>query len=49
MVVTVPGQIFGTGSEVPSIQPMASLLEQALFIFEDIVVMLLMEKRRYPD
>jgi 6-phospho-3-hexuloisomerase len=45
LVVTVPGQIFGTGVEVTSVQPMASLLEQALFIFEDIVVMLLMEKR----
>lgn len=45
LVVTVPGQIFGTGVEVRSIQPMASLLEQALFILEDIVVMLLMEKR----
>ena len=43
--VTVPGQIFGTKPEIRSIQPMASLLEQALFLFEDIVVMLLMEKR----
>jgi len=46
VVVTVPGQIFGTGNEMSSIQPMASLLEQALFLFEDIVVMLLIEKRR---
>jgi 6-phospho-3-hexuloisomerase len=45
LVVTVPGQIFGTAGEVKSIQPMASLLEQALFLFEDIVVMLLIEKR----
>jgi len=45
LVVTVPGQIFGTGSAVKSIQPMASLLEQALFLFVDIVVMLLIEKR----
>ena len=45
MTVTVPGQIFGTPPENRSIQPMASLLEQALFIFEDIVVMMLMEKR----
>jgi 6-phospho-3-hexuloisomerase len=29
---------------VASIQPMASLLEQALFLFEDIVVMMLIEK-----
>ena len=46
LTVLVPGQIFGTPPEIPSIQPMASLLEQALFLFEDIVVMLLMEKRR---
>ena len=46
LVVNVPGQIFGTGSEVKSIQPMASLLEQALFLLEDIVVMLLIERRR---
>ncbi len=45
VAVLVPGQIFGTKPELPSIQPMASLLEQALFLFEDIVVMLLMEKR----
>lgn len=44
LTVRVPGQIFGTGSEVTSIQPMASLLEQALFLFEDIVVMMLIEK-----
>jgi 6-phospho-3-hexuloisomerase len=44
--VTVPGQIFGTPPEVPSVQPMASLLEQSLFLFEDIVVMLLIEKRK---
>ncbi len=45
LTVLVPGQIFGTPPEVRSIQPMASLLEQALFLFEDIVVMLLIEKR----
>jgi 6-phospho-3-hexuloisomerase len=43
--VFVPGQIFGTGREIRSIQPMAALLEQSLFLLEDIVVMLLMEKR----
>lgn len=48
LTVLVPGQIFGTKPEIPSIQPMASLLEQALFLFEDIVVMLLMEKRSIP-
>lgn len=45
VTVLVPGQIFGRPPELPSIQPMASLLEQALFLFEDIVVMLLIEKR----
>lgn len=44
LCVRVPGQIFGGPEEVKSIQPMASLLEQALFLFTDIVVMLLMEK-----
>ena len=42
--VNVPGQIFGGSKEVSSIQPMAALLEQSLFLFEDIIVMLLMEK-----
>jgi 6-phospho-3-hexuloisomerase len=42
--VKVPGQIFGTSDEEKSIQPMASLLEQALFVFEDIVIMLLMDR-----
>ncbi|HEY9594014.1 MAG TPA: sugar isomerase [Spirochaetia bacterium] len=46
LAVCVPGQIFGTPPEIRSIQPMASLLEQALFLFEDIVVMLLVEKRK---
>ena len=45
LAVLVPGQIFGSAPEVLSIQPMASLLEQALFLLEDIVVMLLIEKR----
>jgi len=48
LTVLVPGQIFGTKPEIQSIQPMASLLEQALFLFEDIVVLLLMEKRSVP-
>jgi 6-phospho-3-hexuloisomerase len=43
--VKVPGQIFDIADEEKSIQPMASLMEQALFLFEDIVVMLLMEKK----
>ena len=46
LTVTVPGQIFGTAPEIASVQPMASLLDQALFLFEDIVVMLLIEKRK---
>ena len=44
--VRVPGQIFGTPREVKSIQPMAALMEQALFLFEDIVLMLLMERMK---
>jgi 6-phospho-3-hexuloisomerase len=45
VTVLVPGQIFGTPPEIRSIQPMASLLEQALFLFEDVVAMILIEKR----
>jgi 6-phospho-3-hexuloisomerase len=45
LCVRVPGQIFGGPQEVKSIQPMASLLEQALFLFTDIVVMLLMKEK----
>ena len=41
----VPGQIFGGPNEVKSIQPMASLLGQALFLLTDIVVMLLIERK----
>ena len=44
VTVRVPGQIFGDRDEVPSVQPMASLLEQSLLLFEDIVVMLLMDQ-----
>ena len=44
-IVNLPGQIFGGPNEVPSIQPMASLLEQALLLFTDIVVMMLMERK----
>jgi 6-phospho-3-hexuloisomerase len=42
--VRVPGQIFGGDLEVPSIQPMASLLEQSMFLFTDIVTMMLIER-----
>lgn len=42
--VLVPGQIFGGEKEVKSIQPMASLLEQSMFLFTDIIVMMLIER-----
>jgi 6-phospho-3-hexuloisomerase len=45
LCVRVPGQIFGGPDEVKSIQPMASLLEQALFLFTDTIVMLVMERK----
>lgn len=45
LIVEVPGQIFGAPNEVPSIQPMASLLEQSLLLFTDIVVMLLIQRQ----
>ena len=45
LCVRIPGQIFGGPEEVKSIQPMASLLEQALFLFTDIVTMMLMEEK----
>jgi len=45
LCVRVPCQIFGGPDEVQSVQPMASLLEQALFLFTDIVVMLVMERK----
>lgn len=45
LCVLVPGQIFGTGKELPSVQPMASSLEQALFLFVDIVAMMLIERK----
>ena len=38
LCVRVLGQIFGGPQEMKSIQPMASLLEQALFLFTEIVV-----------
>jgi len=42
--VRVPGQIFGGDQEIPSIQPMSTLLEQSLFLFTDIVTMMLIEQ-----
>jgi len=43
--VNLKGQVHGGREyEIPSIQPMAALFEQAIFIYEDIVVQLLMKK-----
>ena len=44
--VHVPGQIFGGPGEVKSIQPMATLLEQSMFLFTDIITMMLIERNR---
>ena len=45
LTVRLRGQIHPGGEgEIPSIQPMASLFEQTLFVFEDIIIQLLMEK-----
>jgi 6-phospho-3-hexuloisomerase len=43
--VKLPGQIFDIADEEKSVQPMATLMEQSLLLFEDIVVMLLMEQK----
>ncbi len=44
-VVTLRGQVHGGRPyEIPSVQPMAALFEQTLFVFEDIVIQLLMKK-----
>jgi len=45
LCVLVPGQIFGTGRELTSIQPMASSLEQSLFLLVDIIAMMLIERK----
>lgn len=43
--VRLRGQVHsGAEGEIPSIQPMASLFEQTIFILEDIIIQLLMEK-----
>jgi 6-phospho-3-hexuloisomerase len=34
----------GNPDELPSVQPMAACFEQAVFLFEDILIMMLMEK-----
>jgi 6-phospho-3-hexuloisomerase len=44
-VVKLRAQVHGGRDyEIPSIQPMAALFEQAVFVLEDIVIQLLMEK-----
>lgn len=43
--VNLKGQVHGGREyEIPSIQPMAALFEQTLFVFEDMVIQLLMKK-----
>jgi 6-phospho-3-hexuloisomerase len=44
--VRIPGQIFGGPEEVKSIQPMASLLEQSMFLFTDIITMMLIDRNK---
>ncbi len=43
--VSLRGQVHGGRPyEIPSVQPMAALFEQTIFVFEDIVIQLLMKK-----
>ncbi len=43
--VSLRGQVHGGRDyEIPSIQPMAALFEQTIFVFEDIIIQLLMAK-----
>jgi len=43
--VSLRGQVHGGKDyEIPSIQPMAALFEQTIFVFEDIIIQLLMKK-----
>jgi len=43
--VNLKGQVHGGREyEIPSIQPMAALFEQTIFVFEDIIIQLLMKK-----
>jgi len=45
VIVHLPAEVWGPGKDViHSIQPMGSLFEQSLYIFHDIVVLILMEK-----
>ncbi len=43
--VNLKGQVHGGRDyEMPSVQPMAALFEQSIFLFEDIIIQLLMKK-----
>jgi 6-phospho-3-hexuloisomerase len=45
LVVNLRGQVHGGRPyEIPSVQPMAALFEQTIFVFEDIIIQLLMKK-----
>lgn len=45
LIVRLRGQVHpGREGEIPSIQPMASLFEQTIFVLEDIIIQLLMER-----
>lgn len=45
LTVRLRGQVHpGREGEIPSIQPMASLFEQTIFVLEDIIIQLLMER-----
>lgn len=44
-VVNLRGQVHGGRSyEIPSIQPMAALFEQTIFVFDDLIIQLLMKR-----
>ncbi len=43
--VRVPGQFFGDPSEVKSIQPMCTILEQSMFLLTDILTMMIIERK----
>ena len=45
LVVNLRGQVHGGRPyEIPSIQPMAALFEQTIFVFEDLIIQLLMKR-----
>ncbi len=45
LIVNLKGQVHGGRDyEIPSVQPMAALFEQTIFVFEDIIIQLLMKK-----